>query len=334
LTVFEPGFYQVTVTQNFGLPFNSVPTIIEAAPVSETTINTEHISCFGQEDGSIQVEISNSPVENIIWNNNLTGLEIDNLTSGIYSFIAFDSYGCQVIGTTEVIEPYPLGATYNITDVSCYSFADGSVEIIPNGGVEPYNIQLGGLNIDSLFAGSYSVEIEDNNGCLLTVPFDISEPEEISLIIETTPHLDDGTLGSAEIEISGGTAPYEVVWSNGVNNTNSIDNLPSGSYSLQIIDYNDCILNTDFEIAYITSISNLDNSKIQVFPNPASELIFINGLTENTNIQLKTISGQVVLKDILNPSQNVIEVGFISPGTYMLELDHRNLRYLQLIVIN
>src|SRR5690606_30157226 len=51
--------------------------------------------------------------------------------------------------------------------------------------------------------------------------------------------------GSAYLEIGGGTTPYSYLWSN-AEITDSIGNLPMGSYSVDVTDANGCLFSHDF----------------------------------------------------------------------------------------
>ena len=53
--------------------------------------------------------------------------------------------------------------------------------------------------------------------------------------------------GSMTLIITGGTAPYSYLWSNGAI-TEDIGNLSAGNYSVVITDFNGCLLNSSFTI--------------------------------------------------------------------------------------
>ena len=54
--------------------------------------------------------------------------------------------------------------------------------------------------------------------------------------------------GTATVTPSGGTAPYSYVWSNVPGNTQAVNNLPSGTYTVTVTDANGCITTQNFTI--------------------------------------------------------------------------------------
>jgi hypothetical protein len=144
ITIFEPGTYWVSVTNQFGLSVQSVPVTVQWAPESSVDYHINHISCFGETDGSITVTFDNNqPPVSIIWNTGDTTSTIDNLDAGIYSFIGVNDFGCPTTGSVMIESPFPLSATYIFENVLCHGDNSGSVEITPSGGTAPYSINWG-----------------------------------------------------------------------------------------------------------------------------------------------------------------------------------------------
>jgi len=325
LTVYEPGWYQVQVTNDFNLAFSSNPVIIEMAPLPEVLLNIEHISCFGLQDGNISVAISNAPIQSINWNNNLQSLEINNLSSGIYSFIAYDSYGCQAIGSAEIIEPTPLVADVAVIPVPCHGGTNGAVFIEPAGGTFPYTIDCTDCNVEQLAAGFYEAQITDSNNCMHAVEFTVTEPQPIEVNLNLSHHIENTQLGSATAQISGGIAPYNITWSTGEINAASINNLESGSYSLMVVDFNACELQVDFEIDFLTTINQPLSTQLLLFPNPAADILMIKGLrNQAVQIHVFNAQGQAVLTNHATFNSPSINISSLPPGMYWIKLIFNN----------
>ena len=107
--------------------------------------------------------------------------------------------------------------------------------------------------------GNYTVVVQDANGCDIEVPIVIDGPTEalamaITRVDDEVCSSDDN--GLIEVQITGGTAPYEysLQESNGpftaVGDPNSliIDNLDGGAYLIYIRDVNGCSENMLQEI--------------------------------------------------------------------------------------
>lgn len=135
------------------------------------------------------------------------------------------------------------------TQVTC-GLADGTATVNITGGSGNYSYMWsnGGTTntITGLSAGVYSVMITDIMGCDVSQYVLITEDTDLDIDLSST---DVGCLGngSAEVEITGGTSPYQILWSNS-STTDSIGNLLVGSYSVSVIDDEGCSLTDSVEI--------------------------------------------------------------------------------------
>ena len=124
----------------------------------------------------------------------------------------------------------------------------GKLKLTIEGGTAPYTYDWSNgdssevLNVTE--AGNYGIRLTDDNGCLaiksnLIVPqlFDSLPVNLVDLQPITCAGGADGILVPG---ISGGQAPFQFNWSNGM--TDSIQqNLAAGAYALTITDDNGCI---------------------------------------------------------------------------------------------
>ena len=70
--------------------------------------------------------------------------------------------------------------------------------------------------------------------------FDVSEPELLEATVSVTDALCNGDLGSAELTVTGGTAPYDI---------GDLSALSAGSYTTIVTDSNGCSVLLDFDIS-------------------------------------------------------------------------------------
>lgn len=155
-----------------------------------------------------------------------TSSVFSNLTVGNYDVIALDGNGClssivtsTVVGLTGV----EISLTSNSANV-CNGFVDGVADIMidqdPFGGVtfvwsESYSPFATTEDVANLGAGSYSVVVTDNGGCVDSLDFDIVE---LPLLTATLSQVDISCFGlsDGEVEISspsGGTGTgYTYTW--------------------------------------------------------------------------------------------------------------------------
>lgn len=71
----------------------------------------------------------------------------------------------------------------------------------------------------------------------------------------------------------------------------------------------------------VLGTENITTSKIEIFPNPASDILYISSQKPIQNMQLHTITGTVIPADIRD---NYIDVSHLASGMYILkiEIDH------------
>ena len=120
-----------------------------------------------------------------------------------WSVIISDGYGCEAVVDFTISEPEVLLAEVIVTDPLCNGDL-GSAEIIVTGGTEPY---LWTDDLSALSAGTYTTSVNDANGCLVPLEFEVIEPGLLEASVSVTDPLCNGNLGSAEIIVTGGTAP-------------------------------------------------------------------------------------------------------------------------------
>ncbi len=132
--------------------------------------------------------------------------------------------------------------------------------------------QQGGTMIDSLCAGTYTLTFNSSNaGSSTTVTFIIGSGgggnpcSGLTASANTVDASGPSTCdGSAQIVVTGGTAPYAYSWSNAMMTTSSATNLCPGTYNFCVTDANGCVTCNDAMI-YDASSNPIDS--ILIFNN-------------------------------------------------------------------
>lgn len=178
------------------------------------------------------------------------------------------SFDADIVSTTD----------FNGFDVACSGDATAEVEISVNGGTAPYTYLLtnnagtisrtGALSSSSetatesdLPAGNYNLTVEDNTSGLALASINITEPAALDADLD---QIDDvstpgGTEASLEIDIDGGTLPYDYSYSvDGAapisgqiisNDTPTLlENLGAGNYVFSFVDANGCTTQSSITI--------------------------------------------------------------------------------------
>ena len=172
------GPFQITLTDlTTGCQNVEDLTISVSNPIVIAQITTLDVSCFGGNDGAIDIDIlGGGPNYTYLWSNNSTTQDQFNLSSGIYFVTILDTNsGCELIEEFEIFSPPPLEIIdVQITNVSCTGTDDGSIDIIVVGGTLPYEFAWSNAstlpNQSNLVVGTYAITITDPNGCILESP--------------------------------------------------------------------------------------------------------------------------------------------------------------------
>lgn len=216
------------------------------------------ISCPGENDGSIVLDVSGvGPTYNYQWS--INGLGNANTASGLSAgdvtvTVTDNGTGLQTIETITVPSPAPLDISFNVTDASCSDGADGSINLAVTGGTGPYayNWSPSGTNTsqnNGLAPGDYFVTVTDANGCTATGgPYTVGSPSPISISVISVQNVQCASdeTGAIAIAVNGGSPPYNIDWNGDLSdNTTTQSNLTAGSYSVVVMDANNCSASLD-----------------------------------------------------------------------------------------
>ncbi|MFK8044475.1 MAG: gliding motility-associated C-terminal domain-containing protein [Crocinitomicaceae bacterium] len=241
------GIYHVVVTDANGCD-DTIQFVIDESP--STTIQFDAVinpTCFGASDGSIEITIvgNNTPL-NFLWNPGGTVAEDPtNLSAGTYTLTVTDALGCISIYDTVLIEPTELNQSPTITDPLCGE-CDGAVSVAVTGGSSPYNYtwNTGAMvnNIQNLCGGIYQLTVEDDNGCVNTVPYAVGNSAAVSAEAVVTPiSCFNSCDGEITVNILTGTAPYTVTWLDDGFTGLTKQNLCADTYFIEVVDNEGCV---------------------------------------------------------------------------------------------
>lgn len=195
-------------------------------------------------------------------NNGASPLTLSSLFAGdAVSFEVADNAGCVTPGDTTIGSQDHFILTQIISQdaESCPGACDGAAEItaVPvDGSLNPdgatiTSILLNGnsvavtnpIELTGLCAGPQLLELSDDFGCDVSVPFTIGSPDPIVITNNNfaDPTCYGTTDGSIANDVTGGELPYTMSWSHDLNlNNNVAELIGAGTYMMWAEDANGC----------------------------------------------------------------------------------------------
>jgi gliding motility-associated-like protein len=239
-------------------------TIISFALNQIMTLNSLNFSdnvCSGNSNGFIAMSASsqNPPVIYTLNGGNpqSTGF-FSGLSSGTFVVHAEDLTGC-FIDTTIIISSSPgvLIQSVSTSPVTCPGNADGSVVFTGMGGTGSYTYAISGTGygtsntFNNLSSANYTLFVQDSLNCIGDTVIFINTPPPLILsgIPMIQPFCSAATNGAISINPSGGTPPYIYAINTSLFNTsNTFQNLIQGTYTIHVLDFNGCSLDTVIQL--------------------------------------------------------------------------------------
>lgn len=244
-TQLPSGTHIVQVTDAANCATTATVTIADATPFEITNTIVTDVSCSGLSNGAIDITISGGSLPySYSWSDASISEDIVNKTAGDYTVTASDANGCMVSVTATINQPTELEISVTSIDASCHSFSDGEITAVVAGGTTPYSYawSFGNFqeNATGLAAGNYSVTVSDANNCSISANANINQPEPLLIEISgVNPTCNGLTNGSAEIIVTGGITPYQILWTSG-STALTQTGIGSGNYTAAVTDANGC----------------------------------------------------------------------------------------------
>lgn len=303
------GSYTVTVTDANLCTTSATIAITQPIALAATTTNVNPL-CNGSCNGTITVNAAGG-TGTLQYSLNGGAFQTSNLFTGLcagaYSIVIRDANNCTLLISTTLVNPPLLSLSLVTSAPATCGVNNGSLTVAASGGTGTYTYSIGGPfqvspTFTSLSPTSYTVTVQDANGCTATlvVPITAAPSPIASIISQTNLNCFGGMNGAVLIGATGGTpaiqyqidppgptppTPFQL--------SNSFTGLAAGTYGVTIMDANGCIGTTTFtitappQLTYTTSFTNATcnevcNGTITVTPaggTPPYEFSSDNGLS-------------------------------------------------------
>lgn len=326
-----PGQYSFTISDGSGCALQGNTSISAPLPIV-TIVNAQPVLCFDQ---STTVNINaQGGVGNFTYSWDNIEL-VDNTTTafgGTHSYVVTDSNGCSVSDEFIITEPTALSLTISTTAVLCNGDSNGTATAEVTGGTMPYsfNWSNGGFseNTFNLAAGQILLVVLDFNNCIVEASSTVLSPSPLVVSVADFSTNADGT-GQVDLEVTGGTAPYNFLWTTGANTEDVV--LPANaSNSAQVTDANGCAVTTELFITP-TLVENKDGLKVELYPNPTQGPLYIVS-EEKSALRIYTATGNLVHESVVYPGKQLLPLEKLNAGIYTIHISNDRGSFTQSII--
>ena len=259
LTAIGAGTYTVTVADANGCSDSATFNLNNISSINITS-NVTSVTCSGGLNGAIDVTTSGgtSPYT-FAWNSGETTEDIGAIGAGLYTLTISDASGCQFSEDIDVTTLPGMNIALNGSTNEVCSFDNGSIDVSVTGGSGSYGYSWdNGASTEDLAnigSGTYTLTVTDANGCSENSAFsiinDVSNCSAYCYLNITTNQVSDESCGDGtgaiDITVVDAMSPYVVSWDNG-ETTDDISNLSAGTYTVTVLDANQCELIESFTV--------------------------------------------------------------------------------------
>ena len=255
-TGLDDGNYTVEITDEADCLVTVSFTLDDPDEFTVTLVDTQDATCEGGNNGQVELQAMGGTggyLYMVDGETNSTGI-FTALTASSYNAVVTDENDCIATLDFTIDGPEPInGSISNQDDVSCFGLVDGSVSFDSDLLVDIFldGVEQSASDLSSLPAGSYDFVLMTDDGCFETIPVTIDSPSAIDIIVESQANnpcqgLDEGSI---DIMATGGDGTFTYSLDGATNASGLFMNLGFGSYTIEVVDGNNCTGSHDFQIS-------------------------------------------------------------------------------------
>lgn len=341
----DPTLQKPTTTPEEDITYSVTATLGECSSTTtvdvfvsdmQITASPTHILCGGENNGAINLNISNgfSPYA-VQWSGpsgfTSTNQNISNLIPGTYIAHVTDREGCTQNITVEILETPAMNIALTSPtfvgghNLSCAESQNAQITAHVEFGTPPYTYAWNDANnqtsqtATNLKVGTYTVTVTDANNCTATQSITLTAPQPVmGTTVDKQNVLCHGmSTATATVEGEGGTAPYTYSWNTTPPQTgNTAVNLSAGTYNVTVTDVNGCIGNIEVEIQEPSaSISGVINT---------TNILCFGEATGSASANIAGGTQPYTYAWSSNPSLNAPTIDNLEAGSYTLTVTDAN----------
>ena len=331
------GGYRLSITDAGLCNVTTTTTLASLNSMVSVDINANNSYC-SNTNGSISVVVSGGSIPytfNLVNSSGATNTFVsnanshnfNNLGSGVYTVYVSDSSGCSYSEELTILTENSYTLNYSTSGSTCDN-SNGSVSLfVTSGGTPPYDYYLGldysiidtfltGVTFNNIPSGQYTGKVIDSLGCEQNRQISITRTSGVDFYLYPISCSDGLNNGVINTFITQGKPPFTFTWSNNVPNNPQniiISGLTGGTYTLTLVDDNDCSLTRSIDVSCYKTITSTQTYTID---------------TEDFIVQ--PIGNQKLL-DILNEGFNDLTLGNtscnLSSAVYEIIVDLQPMGY-------
>lgn len=256
------GFHYVRVLDNKNCS-DSVNFSISEPDSLHATISLYHPRCHNTL-GSIKIKPigGTSPFQYSFSGGGYSTIDsFINLTGQSYSISIRDTNACTKTLTSVLITPSQLLASFRMDSARCFGDNSGKITVNKSGGTGSKIIRSNSVvqsidTIKNLTAGSYYVEVTDENNCKVDSTIAVLQYPDINLsIIKDTVLCYGASTASINLNGSGGAGSFQYgLNSSAFGSSNIFTNLPANTHTAKVRDVNLCTKSIPVVISQLDSM--------------------------------------------------------------------------------
>ncbi len=152
---------------------------------------------------------------------------------------------CTLRDTIHIVVGSSIPISMVVDSIDCFGMTNGKIRALPTGGIPPlsYTWSSGATtdSIQNLTAGSYSVTINDSQGCSGSASVNLTQPPQLTLAAAPQNiNCNGANNGTITLTAGGGTPSYSYLWNPVQSNSPTATGLAAGNYSATVTDAFGC----------------------------------------------------------------------------------------------